>query len=546
MLNQLKQTFKIEPEIIRFHDDEWIDILKQPLNERLYYKKTSEHYKYGQLVAQFLGTNLLEEQYFDQLYDLANDDQLSMHVLHQELKKDISREQLQSIYQIYLLHQDEQFSPRRLVSFLERVALIPKYHNKPLDTHIRTSFVKTLEAFHSKHNNNLDTSIFRRVLTDLIKWNWNHFDPLLRNTTLDEEVPRLLWYGDMNESQRYYVYFLMNIGWDILIFQPNGIDSFLMFRTKETEAFIQTNPKKIENKPFPINRSQRTTVAYKASKQLDKILHHDQSDLYKPWQFKNHLAYSIPLKTTYDEIFLLLKEPAFIRPNFQIKDNKVYIPVLFAKIAGILNDRDEYWEHLNQITEEDELTLFIKNFPFASTRRVNSTYYNDSLGRNGKLDPQKIISNVDWKYKHLPIGLQTAIASAITRYSENPLLTKLEHETNNDLKQYLFSQAISLPNKIIRLLQGFDYTQRIPRVVLYHTENNGKITRADAALLLFLHEFGVDILIFNPSGQNDLEFFINETNLDKHWLAEMGFNQEFKEINIFQRLSNNIFKVWKE
>lgn len=545
MLTQ-NQLFNIEPTFINFQNDEWLKILKQPLKNREHYERTLDHFQYGQLVGQFLGINESEEKYFDLLYDLANDNKLLVHVLHEELMRNISKERLQSIYQIYLINQEQHFSSNRIVAFLERLSLIPKYHNKALDSHIRKSFVKTLEAYKNHHDDGLGSDSFRRVLTDLIKWNWNHLDPWLKEISLDDEVPRILWYGNMNESQRYFLYFLMNMGWDLLIFQPNGIDSFQLLNTAKTEGQIQIYQKNIEIKPFPKRRTQKATVAYQASNEINKLLHHDQSDLYKPWQYKNHIPYSVSLKTIYDELFLLLKEPAFIRPNFRINNDKIYIPVVFSKIAGITEDTNEYWDRLNQITEESDLTLFIKSFPFSSNVKKYTTFYQASLSKNGRLDPNKIISNPDWKYKHLHNGLQLAIASVIIRYCENPLLKRLDHEDIEDVKTYLFSQAVSLPSRIIRLLQNFDYSQEIPRIVFYHNENNGKISRADAALLLFLHEFGVDILVFNPSGQNDLEYFINESDFDTHWLDEMVFNQAFRETNIFHRFSNNLFKNWKE
>ncbi len=475
----------LQPTITHFHQEEWLEIIRQPLQSRIHYEKTKDHFKYSHVVAQFLGVKDSKNHYFDQLYDLANDSHLFIHVLHEELKREIRREHLQAIYQLYWIHQDQSFSSRRIVAFLERFNLLPTYQNKILDRHIRQSFVEVLEAYAKKYTDGLNADSFRRVLTDLIKWTWNQFDPWLKESPLDKEVPRVLWYGEMNESHRYFLYFLMKMGWDLLIFQPNGIDSFSMLDTPETKDLIRTYPKKIELKPFPKHRSQQATVAYQASETMDKILHHDDSGLYKLWQFKDHISYSVPLKTTYDELFLLIKEPAFIRPNFQIQDSKIHIPVLFAKIAGMTNEKDEYWDHINQITEESEITIFVKNFPFATNQKTTASYYYDSLGRNGRLDSDKIISNKEWKYKDLPKGLQLGIASAIIRYSENPLLKPVENESQEVLKQYLFSQAVSLPNQIIRLLQNFDYTQKVPRLVFYHTENNGEFSRADAALLLF-------------------------------------------------------------
>ena len=60
------------------------------------------------------------------------------------------------------------------------------------------------------------------------------------------------------------------------------------------------------------------TVAFKATQEINEIMHHENSGLYKPFQFKSYSTNSIRLKTTEDEAFLLAKERAMIRPHFEV------------------------------------------------------------------------------------------------------------------------------------------------------------------------------------------------------------------------------------
>jgi hypothetical protein len=73
-------------------------------------------------------------------------------------------------------------------------------------------------------------------------------------------------------------------------------------------------------------------VAYRSAKELDTVLHNEDSLMYKPWQFREHTPVSVTLKTTYDELFLIAKERAFIRPDFQASQSTVNIPNLFAMV----------------------------------------------------------------------------------------------------------------------------------------------------------------------------------------------------------------------
>lgn len=97
-------------------------------------------------------------------------------------------------------------------------------------------------------------------------------------------------------------------------------------------------------------------------------------------------------------------------------------------------------------------------------------------------------SNV-WQYKQLPAGVQTAIAKTISRMCRYPRLKALHQEQVKDVQIYLFKQTTNLPANLLKLIQMFDYAQTVPKLVLYHTEMSGGLTRSDAAALLFRYRY---------------------------------------------------------
>ena len=139
--------------------------------------------------------------------------------------------------------------------------------------------------------------------------------------------------------------------------------------------------------PFPTEkRSRKATVAYRASQEIESILNHEGSGLYKPWQLRDYTPSSVTLKTTYDELFILGKEKAMIRPNFEVKDGVVKIPTIFAKIQGVSSNRKEYWERLHSLSKLEN-SLLIKQLPV--TRSINNDFrfhYRSALSKNGELD----------------------------------------------------------------------------------------------------------------------------------------------------------------
>jgi hypothetical protein len=99
-----------------------------------------------------------------------------------------------------------------------------------------------------------------------------------------------------------------------------------------------------------------------------------------------------------------------------------------------------------------------------------------------------------------------------------------------------------LPHELIRLIQTFDYSQTIPKLILYHTELNGELTRADAAALYVVNEMGIDIILYNPPGHRDIELYIDVNRFDVHWLENMAFQQGFVEASPLRKLINRFMK----
>lgn len=229
-----------------------------------------------------------------------------------------------------------------------------------------------------------------------------------------------------------------------------------------------------------------------------------------------------------------------IRPNFDVKNHEIKIPAVFAKILGVSKNRKEYWDRLIALTRL-EFSLLIRQFPITSN--VNHDYryhYRNALGSDGLLQPQKIMGGHYWKYQSLPVGLQTGIANAIRSICAKPFLKPIGNESIEELRIYMFTQSMQVPTNIIRLLQKFDYSQDVPKLILYNNQLNGTLTRPDAVLLLLLNQFGVDLILYNPSALNDIEIFISEGLFDAHWLEDVVFDQEFKETSFLKKNPKNL------
>ncbi|MCY7751905.1 YceG family protein [Bacillus haynesii] len=534
----MNQEINIQNALV--NDDEWKQIIKKPLPERTPDEKNG-HLTISRLAGRILGTPHDETDYYIYLHELYVSG--DVHVLSETLDKTISPERFQAIQRIHMVNQKEKgLSVNRFAAFLDGEQLIPKHPDAAMHRHLRKALIEVLQMFQSFHEKGLNDPDFRRVLLDLVKWMGNHLEKWLKGADCENAMPKVVWYGDTTKSQRYFLYYLMLVGCDVLLFHPEGKDEFRQLDPEQKLSFVFTYPGTSVLEPFPTEKPQRkSTVAYRSAKELDTVLHNEDSLMYKPWQFREHTPVSVTLKTTYDELFLIAKERAFIRPNFQASQSTVNIPNLFAMVMGVSSNEKEYWDRLQTLTEYKE-SHTIRRFPFTKEETSNYQFhYSHALDQAGMIDPDRLMESNIWRYKHLPEGVQRGIAQAVSRMCKIPKLLALNNENTAAVQLYLFTQAVQLPAELLNMIQTFDYSQTVPKLILYHTEQTGTLTRSDAAALLLLNEIGIDIIIYNPPGHKCIDHYIDGQHFDTHWLDDMSFNQEFKEPSIVRKFINKIF-----
>jgi hypothetical protein len=524
---------QMNAQILSLTQENWLNALKQRLPERPGYRLENGTIFFGQISGKFFGLPLDEDEYYNELFDYVHSMETGLNLLSEDsLDKSINNQQFQAIQKVLNINKDQKLSINRFTAFLDGEQLLLKPESAVLHRRIREAMVLMLELFASKEAEGLRSNELRRILVDVIKWSFNHLEPLLANIDPETEMPKFLWYGEFKKSHSYLLFFLLKFGCDVLIFQPEGKDVLEGFPLEY--SFVHQYPEKKAALPFPKEkRARKSTVAYRASREIESILNQEGSGLYKPWQLRDYTPTSVTLKTTYDELFILIKEIAMVRPNFEVKNGRVSIPTLFSKVQGVSKNRKEYWERLQMIADFDH-TLLIKHLPFTTTTSNDFRFhYRNALDKEGLLDVEKMKAANYWKYSHLPNGLQQGIGYAIRKLCEKPPLKPFAGENSEELKTYLFSQAMQTGNSMIQLMQKFDYSQDVPKLVLYNNGLSGSLIRSDAALLLLLNQFGIDIVIYNPAGHNDIENFVEDDLFDTHWLEDVVFEQEYKEPSSF-------------
>ncbi len=487
---------------------------------------------YTQVCVQILGSLDDEYEYFTMLFDLVHCDE-KVRFLSGKLERALDNNVFIFLQKLLKINEEEKgLSINRFVAFLDGEKLIPTGN----DIYTKSFFIEKLKAlfqyFKDNHGNLLHPD-FKRILVDVIKWQNNY---IIKWLSESKEVPKVIWYGTLTKSEEYFFHYMTLLGFDLLYFNPEG--QALSLDVKEIKL-----PNQMQIMDFPKERPVKTTtVAYTASQEIDKMLFNENGMMFKAWQLRAYIPQAIVLKTTYDEIFILEREKAFIRPGFKVQNNKVFIPTLFAKVHGISSDTDEYWEKFNKLKRSPQSLLYTQ-FPITKEATGNPQFhYKKCLDSNGQFEPEKMIQLAVWQYKELPIDLQKSMAYVIARCIQDIFIKSVENDYNTKL--YLFNQFINIPIEFIRLLQQFDYSQDIPKIIIFNSGKNGTLSRSDAVLLTFLNSFGLDIIIYNPTGQNDIEMYIKEGYLQAHWLDKISFDEEIKDVKN-KSLLNKFFRLFE-
>ena len=536
----MNELTNIKPILLDFDEFGWQDILKSTITSRPHYQKLDGELQYGQFVARIIGMfGDWEDDYYNTLYTLSQEP--SIIVLSEELDKTINPDMLKEIQQVLEIQKRDNLSLKRLMAFMSGKEFIPRFTESFLNRLVFKTMVTVFEQFESNHPEGLKDRQFQRVLIDTIKFIRNHYWKWTNEHTL-ETMPKVIWYGPATKSQQYFLLFLMLMGIDVVMFHPENHDAFADIDPTQTKTQVKIFPRTTALDPFPKEkRNTEGTLARRAQEEIQEILNTDDSLLFKPWQLRDYIPSSLSLKTTHDELYLLIKQPAFLRPNFSVQDGHVYVPAIFAKVSGVSKNKREYWEKLHEVAEHSH-THMVQHFPM--TKEVSSQafmyHYRNALKQDGTLDPEKLTQSNWWKYKSLPPGLQKGLAHAISRVCKKVRFVSLPGEKKEDTQLYLFAQATNLSDTYLKLLQRFDYSQEVPKLVLYNTENSGVLTRSDAALILLLHEIGVDIVLYNPPAQNDLENYVEANLFDTHLLEDIVFDQAFKEPTFMDRVFRKI------
>ncbi|MBQ8978419.1 MAG: hypothetical protein IJ080_01500 [Oscillospiraceae bacterium] len=335
-----------------------------------------------------------------------------------------------------------------------------------------------------------------------------------------DKIPMILYYGVPSAEDTLFLCFAQRTGFDVLCISPDDAAKDIFdkcpFAAKMQRESLGMSRSVM---PFPTSpvKAKVSTVAYNAERELDTMLYNGDT-MFRAMQFTK--IASVVLQTTYEEIDLLWDQEAKYRPGFAVNGDIVTIPVVFAKINGVeggMQKINAYWEMI-----EDLITyrsLYIVKAPAYRSPGISASRQYGPYHRGSKIDIDGLMHSRLNRYGFLQEYLQRMIFEKAQAILDDGMLIM---DSEQEAVDYVMHVALNLNERILRLLQQYDFTKEIPKAIVVDTIED-PFSKLECTQLLMLSYLGFDVLIFAPSGYRNIETYVSDKAFETHNTGEYTY-----------------------
>lgn len=334
-----------------------------------------------------------------------------------------------------------------------------------------------------------------------------------------DKIPIIMYYGIPNAADVLFMCYAQRCGFDVICISPDKAaeDSFLRCPYADKLQKIELpNAKPVSPFPQKLVKAKIATVAYNAERELDDMLYSGDT-MFRNRQFGK--MDSAVLKTTFDEIALLWNQEAKYRTGFAVRGDRVVIPTIFAKINGVKkSDVKDYWEMVEyMLTPESIYIVKAPSYrrPSINVSRVFAPYHNGKDINIAALKRSPLN-----KYGFLSDEMQDTIFEKMQALINDGMLM---FDSELEMVDYVMFTALNLDKSVLRLLQGYDYTKSIPKIVVVDTIEES-FSKLECTQLLMFSYLGFDVIVFSPAGYRDIEAFVSDEAFETHNYGDYMYN----------------------
>lgn len=341
--------------------------------------------------------------------------------------------------------------------------------------------------------------------------------------------------GCRNETEAFFLRYLSRLPVDVLILVPDRNRKCCL---QADDLYVIHFNDSLQVSRFPRENAdlQLSTAAYHAERELDTIMYQD-SGMYRNQQYRKGV--SATLQSIYEEIAILWDQELKYRPNFDVTDSVVTMPVICAKVCGIKDGLVQpYWVGIKKLLTPD--TLLIKGAPYLRPEDPNPVRaYATGFLKNGKLQRAKIKAHSCYTYGVLRDEIQEHILDKLQLLLDRKLIKGIYE---NGTEYTAIATVLNLNKDILRMLQKFDFTRKNPKIVYINT-SEAVISLEDSILTAFLNLAGFDIVFCVPTGYQCVERYLNNKSMEEHQIGEYVYDLTIPD---FDTISINPRRSWRD
>ncbi len=247
------------------------------------------------------------------------------------------------------------------------------------------------------------------------------------------------------------------------------------------------------------------TPAKRAEDELNQLIGRENR-IYKPWQLENFLIKPVQIEGTVDDVLLIAKCSAYLRPQFTVSADCVTVPNLFVKFNG--NIKGFYLDMKKLSAANPEIVALYSSFKkmAKAPRKTPLTGRPSWFDKEKGIDIEAALAANIINIKVLRPAYQKNYLMAINRVladvKSNAYIA--EKPTERDILEVLLFNS----NKIIRMYHNFDYQHINPKFIV--VENKGYSISAYAVLrLMMMAELGFDVFVLSDHSYASIENYLS-------------------------------------
>ena len=414
------------------------------------------------------------------------------------------------------------------------------------DENINRIFLESLDyiiPLSIKNENFFNENIRNNFITKLIVWTYSFVKNINFNSDFN---PKCFYYGQISRHEIYFLIMLHLMDFDVVYINPLKEEFFEEIDTdKLSELKMSMNIEPLET--FKDRASKGNTIdnVETITKQIERDINETlfaDTCIYKPWQYRSGYTKRILLDTILEDIYIYWNEPAKLRTGFRVENNVVSVPCFFYKIDGqFINDFE--FQRLVKFCTESKNTLFFNDGRISSMNEESDDMYSLMFCQlsDGTFDIEEVKKTSIYRFGKYSNEVQNLILNKF-----NEIIVKKDiFNINLDKEKILrfFALVLSMDEQIIRIIDNFDFTGNVPKLVVY-LNNEDEICELMTMLLGYLNNIGIDIVIFNPSGLFNINNIIKNTIVKVMRLEQMNYTSNYgRLIKLKKSMISKILRI---